>query len=94
VHSRNDILTYRRPGPGGAILVALNIVHEPRKLNCSCEGRLLLSTYLDREDEPTSAPRLLRPSEGIIVRLVDQRNEKQRVAVAGSGRGRPRRGEP
>jgi len=69
VRSRGDILTYRRTGPGGAILVALNIVHDPRKLECSCQGKLLLSTHLDRADEAVCAPRLLRPSEGIIVRL-------------------------
>jgi alpha-glucosidase len=69
LRSRNDILLYKRARAGDEILVALNTVHQPRKLDWEGEGKLLLSTYLDGDARPVAGPCLLRPDEGIIVKL-------------------------
>ncbi len=69
VRSRNDVLTYRRIGAGEEILVALNTVHQPRRLRWKGDGILLLSTCLDQESESLEGERLLRPDEGIIIKL-------------------------
>src|SRR3954463_5156437 len=69
LRSRNDILLYKRARAGDEILVALNTVHQPRKLDWEGEGKLLLSTYLDGDVKPVAGPCLLRPDEGIIVKL-------------------------
>jgi alpha-glucosidase len=68
MRSRNDILMYKRLGPG-EILVALNTVHQPRKLEWSGEGTLLLSTYLDGDRQPMRGPMLLRADEGIVLKI-------------------------
>jgi len=47
VRSRNDILLYKRAWAGDEFLVALNTVHQPRKLDWDGNGKVLLSTYLD-----------------------------------------------
>jgi alpha-glucosidase len=72
VRSRNDILTYKRCSGREEILVALNTIHQPRKLEWRGSGQVLLSTYLDGQKRIT-APVLLRPDEGIIVKLDDGR---------------------
>lgn len=69
MRSRNDILTYKRVCAGEEILVALNTVHQPRKLEWAGNGKLLLSTYLDGADKLIEGPTLLRPDEGIILKL-------------------------
>jgi alpha-glucosidase len=71
VRSRNDILAYKRCGGQEEILVALNTIHQPRKLEWRGSGQVLLSTYLDGQKQIT-APVLLRPDEGIIVKLDDE----------------------
>jgi len=67
--SHNDILIYRRNVPQTAVLVALNLVHEPRRLEWEGEGTILLSTYLDEEEKFVTGPLLLRPDEGVIIKL-------------------------
>jgi alpha-glucosidase len=67
--SRNDVLTYRRTFEGDDILIGLNLVHEPRMFEWEGQGRLLLSTHLDRIEEPVSGPTLLRSDEGAIIKL-------------------------
>jgi hypothetical protein len=52
-----------------AILIALNTVHQPRLGDWRARGALLLSTYLDEEQKDLTGPTLLRPDEGIIVKL-------------------------
>lgn len=69
VRSRNDVLTYKRSGNGAELLIALNLTHEPRKLDLDARGTLLLSTYLDGSERPAQYPALLRPDEGIILKL-------------------------
>lgn len=67
--SRNDIVMYKRSLAGEEILVALNTVHQPRKLESQDAGTLLLSTYLDGEGKGMGKSILLRADEGIIVKL-------------------------
>jgi len=67
--SRNDVLSYGRALEGDDILIGLNLVHEPRLFEWQGKGRLLLSTHLDRREEPVSGPTLLRPDEGAIIKL-------------------------
>jgi alpha-glucosidase len=69
IRSCNDILTYKRVGPQGEILVALNTNNEPRRLQWQGRGTMLLSTYLDRDEGPAEGPMLLRPDEGILVKI-------------------------
>ena len=69
LRSRNDVFAFKRARAGEEILIALNTVNEPRKFGWSGEGKLLLSSYLDREGGRVSGPLLLRPDEGVIVKL-------------------------
>lgn len=70
IRSRNDILSYERVTTGARLLVALNLVHQPRRLDWSGEGKLLLSTCLDGERE-VKGPLLLREDEGVVVEIKD-----------------------
>ena len=69
VRSRNGILTYKRAWAGEEILVALNTVHQPRKLEWQGVGTLLLSTYLDGGGKTIPSSITLRADEGIIIKL-------------------------
>jgi alpha-glucosidase len=69
VRSRNDLLIYKRIWNSETVLVALNVVDQPRKLEWSGEGVLVLSTYLDGEGTLKRGPLILRPNEGIILKL-------------------------
>lgn len=51
--------------------IALNICHEPRLWKWSGEGRLLVSTHLDRTDEVVKGSILLREDEGVIIKLAE-----------------------
>jgi alpha-glucosidase len=68
LRSRNDILMYKRAWAGEELLVALNTVHQPRKLECQSGGTVLLSTYLDREGHTIATSVLLRADEGMIIK--------------------------
>ncbi len=67
--SRNDILSFRRVLADQRILVALNISHQPRRLEIASNARLLLSTHLDREGEAVGGATMLRADEGLILAL-------------------------
>jgi alpha-glucosidase len=69
VRSMNDILAFKRTDGETEILVALNLVHQPRRLELPLRGTLLLSSYLDGEEQPIESPILLRPDEGLIIRV-------------------------
>jgi alpha-glucosidase len=69
MRSQNDILTYMRIQGDAKILVALNMAHQPRKYDWQGKGTLLLSTYLDRDHATIEGPTLLRPDEGIIMKI-------------------------
>jgi alpha-glucosidase len=63
------LLAYRREGDGRALMILLNLGHEPRR--CEVErgraGRILLSTFMDRADEQTGDALDLRADEGVVV---------------------------
>jgi hypothetical protein len=58
MRSRNDVIAFRRV-----------CEHQPRLCDWRGRGALLLSTYLDEEQKDLTGPTLLRPDEGIIVKL-------------------------
>jgi alpha-glucosidase len=69
LRSRNDIFKYKRVAGGSEFLVALNLVHEPRRLDWIGPGRLALSTHLDRDDAVVPGSLLLRADEGVIIEI-------------------------
>jgi alpha-glucosidase len=69
LRSQNDILSYERFTATERFRVALNITHEPRRAEIGGGGKIALSTYLDRKDLQVEGPFLLRPDEGVIVKL-------------------------
>ena len=67
-----DLLVYIRRSPGGSLLVALNLGGAAFDLllgSLHVQGRIILSTHLDRDDGPTLTDVALRPDEGVIVEL-------------------------
>jgi alpha-glucosidase len=69
VRSRDGLLMHKRSWQGQEILVALNLVAEPRRFEWNAAGRLLLSTYLDTSDVEVKSPVVLRADEGVIIKL-------------------------
>jgi alpha-glucosidase len=77
VHSNDQTLVYQRSEGASGFLVALNFGNEQQSLdlpqrhrdsmgNIASEGRIVLSTYLDRERETIDCLITLRPHEGVI----------------------------
>ena len=69
-----NLLTYVRRDRESAFLVALNLGLQPQVVNFSnqaSEGRIELSTYLDRSGERLRGNLHLRPEEGLLVRLTE-----------------------
>jgi alpha-glucosidase len=69
LRSRNDVFAFRRGRADKHILVAVNTVSEPRIFEFGGTGTLILSSHLDREALRTSRHMLLRPDEGVIVKV-------------------------
>ena len=72
VSTSGDLLAYIRRSPYGSLLIALNFGSVPFELQLGSlrvEGRVILSTYLDRYDDPTMTDLALRADEGVIVEL-------------------------
>jgi alpha-glucosidase len=69
VGAGGDVLAYRRDGPGGGYLVALNLGPRPARLAVPgpAPGRVLVSTHPDRDGEPAGATLELRGDEGVVV---------------------------
>jgi alpha-glucosidase len=64
------VLAVKRVAGRTEVLVALNIAAEPRKWHWKGRGRMLMSTHLDRPQQPLpEASILLRGNEGVIVEL-------------------------
>jgi hypothetical protein len=61
----------RWPWQGQEILVALNLVSEPRRFEWNAAGRLLLSTYLDKSDIKVKSPVVLCAGEGVIIKFLN-----------------------
>jgi alpha-glucosidase len=68
----DDLLFYIRRSPYVSLLVALNFAATPFDLlldPLGVQGRIILSTHLDRDDKPIIRDLALRPHEGVIVEL-------------------------
>jgi alpha-glucosidase len=71
-HVEGDLYAYERRNGDERLLVGLNFGHRPQRLTLpddAADGRLLLSTALDREGAPVRGAADLRPAEGVIIRL-------------------------
>ena len=67
-----DRLAYVRRSPQSCLLIVLNLGPAPFDLDLASlrmQGRILLSTHLDRDDRPVLTDIALRPDEGVIVEL-------------------------
>jgi alpha-glucosidase len=69
LRSLNDVVAFKRTGSESELLILLNTVHQPRRFTLPSPGKLLLSTCLDRDGAALSGPMLLRPDEGVIIKL-------------------------
>ena len=68
----DDLVAYMRKAGRRRLLIVLNFGARPRKFDLNeleAQAVLLLSTYLDREQEKLGAELRLRPDEGVIVEL-------------------------
>jgi alpha-glucosidase len=76
VKTEGDLLAYVRRGRGGesAFLVALNLGDRSQRLSGAGSGMLVLSSHLDRADEPVNEVLELRANEGVVVRLLTRRS--------------------
>jgi alpha-glucosidase len=70
IAAQGDLLLYRRQSEGRAIVVALNLGADPVSLESQTiglTGRILLSTFMDREGEKVQGALDLRGDEGVII---------------------------
>jgi alpha-glucosidase len=69
IAAQNDLLVYRRTANGRSTTVALNLGAEPVSVAVASlgNGKVLLSTFLDRSDEAIDGDVGLRGNEGIVV---------------------------
>jgi len=69
MRAANDILMYKRADAEAVILIALNLVDQPRRISLPLRGELLLSTHDLMPAKKWQAPLILRANEGIVARL-------------------------
>lgn len=71
VAQQPPLLAYRRTCDDDRLCVVLNLHGEPQTfhLDGGGQGRIVLSTYLDRDEEPVEGTIDLRAGEGVIVAL-------------------------
>jgi alpha-glucosidase len=68
--SCNDLLIYRRVAGDERVLIALNLLPEPRRLQFDGRAGVLLSTHLDQfHGDTVAGPIILRPDEGFAIKL-------------------------
>jgi alpha-glucosidase len=70
IAAQGDLLIYRRQGDAEAVVVALNMGAEPVSIaseTIGLGGEILLSTFLDRQDEKIQGVLDLRGNEGVII---------------------------
>ncbi len=73
VRAENDVLTFERSEGDAHLLIALNFAHEQRHVDLPTDTNqalVLLSTNLDRDNEYVQAQFELRPSEGVVLKLL------------------------
>jgi alpha-glucosidase len=68
VEAADNLLAYARENHGRRYLIALNLGSQPQTLGAA--GRVVLSTFLDREDEAVGETLYLRGDEGLILETV------------------------
>jgi alpha-glucosidase len=73
IRSRNDVLYYLRLLGEEQLLIGLNSSHEPRQWEWQGRGCRLMSTNLDKAQEPIGGQVQLRSDEGLIVKLEQSR---------------------
>ncbi|RDI57336.1 alpha-amylase family glycosyl hydrolase [Microvirga subterranea] len=73
VEAQGDMLAYERRHGSERFVVALNLGHRPHTLvlPVGANGHVVLSTFLDRDDEPFDGQVSLRADEGLIALLQD-----------------------
>jgi alpha-glucosidase len=67
--AKDDLLIYRRAIEGSSAVIVLNLGADPVSLSCGAirlEGRILLSSFMDRWEEKLSGSLDLRGNEGVI----------------------------
>jgi alpha-glucosidase len=72
VATTGHLLAYSRESNGNRFLIALNFGADPYELSLDSlanQGRVLLSTHLDREEDASARSVGLRANEGVIVQL-------------------------
>jgi alpha-glucosidase len=67
--AEGDVLAYLREHDGSRFLVALNLGPSPASLAFDGAGEVVLSTHVDRKDDPVRGRVELRGDEGRVVRL-------------------------
>ena len=70
VAAQGDLLLYRRQSEGTAVVIALNLGDQPVSIASDAAGlagKILLSTFLDREGEKVEGTLDLRGDEGVII---------------------------
>jgi alpha-glucosidase len=67
--AEGDVLAYLREHDGSRFLVALNLGPSPASLAFDGAGEVVLSTHVDRKDDPVRGRVELRGDEGIVVQL-------------------------
>ena len=75
--ARGELLAYIRQAGAERMLIALNLGSDPCALpleSLGLQGRALLSTHLDREDELIATTLTLRSNEGLIVAIAADGN--------------------
>jgi alpha-glucosidase len=75
MEAHGDLLTYVRRDRESAFLIALNLGPQPQVVNFSnkaSEGRIALSTHLDRSGDRVRGELELRAEEGLLVRLTTE----------------------
>ncbi|MDX2163514.1 MAG: alpha-amylase family glycosyl hydrolase [bacterium] len=63
----DDVLMYARRHGDSEIVVALNFTHAEKPITLDRGGKLVLSTHLDRAEQPIFSAYTLRPNEGIVI---------------------------
>ncbi|MFL5072294.1 MAG: alpha-amylase family glycosyl hydrolase [Xanthobacteraceae bacterium] len=80
-----DLLLYIRTHGQQRILVALNLGAEPALVSSQAQhwrGRLLLSSFLDRDGEAIDGEIALRADEGVVVELTSEGGLRRRTRLA------------
>jgi alpha-glucosidase len=73
IHADMNVLAFERDDGETRLLILLNFAQEQRQKSLPVDadlGLALLSTHLDREQEYVQAKLTLRPSEGVILKLM------------------------